>query len=45
MAMTRLGGGDPSLQPDPLVTHLGIVPRGILAAWQLLGEGIKHCLE
>lgn len=41
MAVTHLGRGDHSLQPDPFVTHLGIEPRGILAAWQLWGEGIK----
>lgn len=23
-----------SLQPDPLVSHLGVVPRAVLAAWQ-----------
>lgn len=33
MAMPQLGRGDHSLQPDPLVTHFGIVSRGILAAW------------
>lgn len=35
MAVTQLGRGDHSLQPDPLVTHLFIVSRLILAAWQL----------
>lgn len=42
--MTQLGRGDYSLQPDPLVTHIGIVPRVVLAAWQLWGEGIKTLL-
>lgn len=38
VAVTQLGRGHHSLQPDPLVTHIGIVPRGVLAAWQLLEE-------
>ena len=34
-AVTPLGRGDHSLQPDPLVTHLFIVSWVVLAAWQL----------
>lgn len=41
LAVTQLGRGVHSLQPDPLVTHFFIVSRVVLAAWQLWGKGIK----
>lgn len=38
---TALAEGGPSLQPDPLVAHVRIIPGAVLAARQLWEEAGK----